>query len=148
MFFIQLATATAVVAAAAAEASTAAAKNKDNDKDNNPRATSVITVIATHKRTSLPFSNSYYEKEVCCVTTKSDANIFVSDYSAVYTENLTRTYGFSAKKRTADAISLGVPKRPSGTCSASSFLSKHSFIRVSIIPGATQLTVMPDGASS
>ena len=88
MFFIQLATATAVVAAAAAEASTAAAKNKDNDKDNNPRATSVITVIATHKRTSLPFSNSYYEKEVCCVTTKSDANIFVSDYSAVYTENL------------------------------------------------------------
>ena len=63
--FIQLATATAVVAAAAAEASTAAAKNKDNDKDNNPRATSVITVIATHKRTSLPFSNSYYEKEVC-----------------------------------------------------------------------------------
>ena len=71
MLFIQLATATAVVAAAAAEASTAAAKNKDNDKDNNPRATSVITVIATHKRTSLPFSNSYYEKEVCCVTTKS-----------------------------------------------------------------------------
>lgn len=67
LLFIQSATATAVIAA---KASTAAAKNKDNDKDNNPRATSVITVIATHKRTSLPFSNSYYEKEVYCVTTK------------------------------------------------------------------------------
>ena len=55
------------------------------------------------------------------------------------------------KNRIVSAMSFGVPRRPSGvslhSCSSVSAVSDW-FITVSMTPGATQLTRMPEGASS
>lgn len=61
----QSATATTVVVIAGATAiAEAAAEEKDYNKDNNPRcSTAAVVTTATHNRTSLRFSKSYYEKQ-------------------------------------------------------------------------------------
>ena len=59
--------------------------------------------------------------------------------------------GESQKNITASATSSAVPMRQTGVSSTRACISealRREFILVSIRPGATQLTVMPDGQSS
>ena len=56
-----------------------------------------------------------------------------------------------ARKRTASATSSGLPIRPEGISSVKAAIScgvKEAFIEVPIIPGETQFTVIPEGATS
>ena len=59
--------------------------------------------------------------------------------------------GESQKNITASATSSAVPMRPAGVSSMSALISallRREFILVSISPGATQFTVIPEGPSS
>ena len=61
----QLATAATIIIAASAEiAAEATAEEKDYNKNDNPgSSTAAVVTTATHNRTSLRFSKSYYEKQ-------------------------------------------------------------------------------------
>ena len=64
LVLIYSATATAVVVVGITAIAEAAAEEQDYDKDDNPRSSAAAVVTtATHDRTSLRFSKSYYEKQ-------------------------------------------------------------------------------------
>ena len=107
------------------------------------RTAAAVVTTATHNRTSLRFSKTYYEKrkEVLQIANQTTIPPETEISCPVI-------YLFSARKSTVSATSSGVPSLSSGVSSASSALSKAAFIRVSIIPGETLFTVIPLGASS
>ena len=64
LLLIYSATATAVVVVGITAIAEAAAEEQDYDKDDNPgSSTAAVVTTATHNRTSLRFSKSYYEKQ-------------------------------------------------------------------------------------
>ena len=96
LVLIYSATATAVVVVGITAIAEAAAEEQDYDKDDNPRSSAAAVVTtATHDRTSLRFSKSYYEKRRKVLQSNYDAaadgNILPGDIRTAGKEK----YGFS-----------------------------------------------------